>query len=129
MNADLVASLGAATLLGIPLADRGYLGGGWSHVAVVAGLACTAAVLTYVTQKYLVNPSSVVTDLPEVMAKVHQLLPVISAAGLVVAAGVVPIALLAYWVCNALWTAGQSVIIWRWFPTPGSPAAHRFTSR
>ena len=34
----LVASLSAATLLGLPLATRGYLGGGWSHLAVVAGL-------------------------------------------------------------------------------------------
>ena len=28
MNADLVTSLGAATLLGVPLAERGYLGAG-----------------------------------------------------------------------------------------------------
>jgi len=42
-----------------------------------------------------------------------------------VAGSVVPMALLAYWVCNGVWTLGQSAVIWRWFPTPGSPAAER----
>ena len=36
-----------------------------------------------------------------------------------------PVALLAYWVFNSVWTLGQSAVIWRWFPTPGSPAASR----
>ena len=43
MSPELVASSGAATLLGVPLAERGYLGAGWTHLAVVAGLAGTAA--------------------------------------------------------------------------------------
>ena len=59
------------------------------------------------------------------MTKVHQLMPAISAVGLIVAAGAVPVALLVYWVCNSAWTLGQSAIVWRWFPTPGSPAARR----
>ncbi len=125
MNPDLVASLGAATLLGVPLAERGYLGAGWTHLAVVAGLAGTAAVLAYVTQRYLVAPNTVMTDLPEMMVRTQQLMPVLSAMGLIVAGGVVPVALLAYWACNALWTLGQSAVIWRWFPTPSSPAALR----
>jgi YidC/Oxa1 family membrane protein insertase len=126
MSTYLVASLGAATLLGIPLADRGYLGAGWTHLAVVAALAGTAAVLSFVTQRYLVAPNTVLADVPDLMAKIQQLLPALSALGMVVAAGVVPVALLVYWVCNALWTVGQSAVIWRWFPTPGSPAARRF---
>ena len=125
MSPELVASLGAATILGIPLAERGYLGTGWTHLAVVAGLAGTAAVLAYVTQRYLVAPNTVVADLPEAMARAHQLMPALSAVGVVVAGGVVPAALLVYWVCNAVWTLGQSAVIWRWFPTPGSPAANR----
>ncbi len=125
MTPELVASLGAATVLGVPLADRGYLGAGWTHLAVVAGLACTAATLAYVTQKFLVAPSTVMADLPEAMSTAHQLMPVISALGLVVAGGVVPVALLVYWVCSAVWTLGQSAVVWRWFPTPGSPAATR----
>ncbi len=50
MHTGLVASLGAATLLGVPLAGRGYLGGGLTQLAVVAGLAGLAAGLSYVTQ-------------------------------------------------------------------------------
>jgi YidC/Oxa1 family membrane protein insertase len=125
MHAGLVASVSTATVLGVPLAERGYLGAGWAHLAVVAGLAATAALMSYITQKYLVAPNTVLTDPPEVMTKVHQLMPAISALGLIVAAGAVPVALLVYWVCNSAWTFGQSAIVWRWFPTPGSPAARR----
>ncbi len=128
LSSGLVASLGAATLLGVPLAERGYLGGGWTHLAVVAGLAATAATLSFVTQRYLVAPNAVVDGVPETIARVQQLLPMISAVGLVVAGGVVPVALLVYWVCNSVWTLGQSAVVWRWFPTPGSPAASRARS-
>ena len=47
------------------------------------------------------------------------------AVGLIVAGGVVPVALLAYWECSSSWTLGQAAVIRRWFPTPGSPAAGR----
>ena len=125
MTPELVASLGAATLLGVPLAERGYLGAGWTHLAVVAGLAAVVAGLAFVTQKYLVAPNTVVADLPDAMARVHQMMPALSALGLAVAGGLVPVALLAYWACSAVWTLGQSAVVWRWFPTPGSPAAGR----
>jgi YidC/Oxa1 family membrane protein insertase len=129
VNLALAASLGAATLLGVPLAERGYLGAGLTHLAVVAGLAGTAAVLSYVTQRFLVAPNLVMTDVPEVMVRTQQMMPAISALGVVVAGGVVPVALLVYWVCNAAWTLGQSAVVWRWFPTPGSPAAARAAAR
>jgi YidC/Oxa1 family membrane protein insertase len=125
VNTELVASLGTATVLGVSLAQRGYLGAGWTHLAVVAGLAGTAAILSYVTQKYLIAPNALLTDIPEVMARTQQMMPAISAIGLVVAGGVVPVALLVYWVCNAAWTLGQSAVVWHWFPTPGSPTATR----
>ncbi|GII77742.1 membrane protein insertase YidC [Sphaerisporangium rufum] len=125
LGPDLVASLGTATLLGVPLAERGYLGGGWTHLLVVAGLAGTAALLSYVTQRYLVAPNTVLADAPEMMVRAQQMMPTLSALGLLVAGGVVPVALLVYWVCNALWTLGQSAAVLRWFPTPGSPAAAR----
>lgn len=125
MTVDLVVSFGAATVLGVPLAERGYLGAGLSHLAVVAGLATAAAALSYVTQKYLVVPNTPTADLPEAMARAQHLLPAVSALGLFVAGSVVPVALLAYWVCNNLWTLGQSAVLWRWFPTPGTPAAAR----
>jgi YidC/Oxa1 family membrane protein insertase len=125
MSPELVASLGAATLLGVPLAERGYLGAGAAHLAVVAGMAVAAAALAYVTQRYLVASNTVTDGLPEAMATAQQMMPALSALGLIVAGGVVPVALLAYWMCNSVWTLGQSAVIWRWFPTPGSPAAGR----
>lgn len=42
MTPELVASLGAATPFGVSLADRGYLGAGPAHLAVVAGMAVVA---------------------------------------------------------------------------------------
>ena len=129
LSSGLVASLGAATLLGVPLAERGYLGGGWPHLVVVAGLAATAALLSFVTQRYLIAPNTVVEGVPDAITRVQQLMPMVSAVGLVVAGGVVPVALLVYWVCNAVWTLGQSAVVWRWFPTPGSPAATRAAQR
>ncbi|WP_107773716.1 membrane protein insertase YidC [Nocardioides sediminis] len=125
MGPDLVASLGAATLMGVPLADRGYLGAGPSHLAVVAGLALTAAAMSFVTQRFLVAPNTVVDGLPEAMASAQQLMPVLSAVGMVVAGGVVPLALIAYWVFSQGWTMGQAAVVGRRFPTPGTLAAQR----
>ena len=125
MNLTLTASLGAATLLGVPLAERGYLGSGWTHLAVLVGLAGTAAVLSYLTQRFLVAPNVVPMDVPDAMVRIQQLMPAISAMGLLVAGGVVPVALLVYWLSNSAWTLGQSAVVYRWFPTPGSPAADR----
>ena len=125
MGAELVASLGAATLLGVPLAERGYLGAGVAHLAVVAGLALVAATLTFVNQRYFVAPNTLTDGLPEAVASAQQMMPALSALGLLVAGGVVPVALLAYWVCNSVWTLAQSAVTWHWFPTPGSPAASR----
>ncbi len=125
MSAGLVASLGGATVLGVQLAERGYLSAGLSDLAVVAGLACAAATLSYVTQKYLILPNTLTSAMPEPVIQAQQLMPAISALAMLVAGGVVPVALLAYWVCNALWTLGQAAVVWRWFPTPGSPAAAR----
>lgn len=129
MGSDLVASLGAATLAGVPLAGRGYVGGGAAHLAVVAGLAATAALLSFVTQHYLVRTNMSVADLPEAVASAQRIMPALSAGGLLLAGGVVPVALLVYWVCNNLWTLAQSAVVWRWFPTPGSPAAARAAVR
>lgn len=125
MGPGLVSSLGAASVLGITLAGRGYLGGGPVHFAVVAGLAVAAATLSYVTQRYVVAPHTLTDGVPQAMASAQQWMPALSAVGLLVAGGVVPVTLLAYWVCNSAWTLGQSAIIARWFPTPGTAAAAR----
>jgi YidC/Oxa1 family membrane protein insertase len=129
VDVGLVASLGAATVLGVPLAERGYLGAGGLHLLVVAALAGTAALLSYVTQKYVVAPNTVLDGTSEVLVRAHQLMPALSAAGLLVAGGVVPVVLLVYWVVNSTWTLGQAAVIARWFPTPGSRAFARFGLR
>jgi YidC/Oxa1 family membrane protein insertase len=123
LDAGLVASLGGATVLGVRLAERGYLTGGPAHAAVVIGLAAATAAITFATQRFLVLPTMVTDGLPEQMAQVQQLLPVLSAGGMIVAGAFVPVAMLAYWLMGALWTLGQSAVVWRWFPTPGSAAA------
>jgi YidC/Oxa1 family membrane protein insertase len=129
MGPGLVSSFGAASVVGVSLAGRGYLGAGGVHLAVVAGLALTAALLSYVTQRYVVAPNTVLDGMPEAMVAAQRMMPVVSAAGLLVAGGVVPVALLVYWVCNSTWTLGQSAVVTRWFPTPGSPAAARLEAR
>jgi YidC/Oxa1 family membrane protein insertase len=125
MTPDLVASLGAATLLGVPLADRGYLGHGPAHLAVVGGLAVLAAGLGYVTQRYVVAPNTLTDAVPDAMVAAQHLLPVVSALSLLVVGGVVPVALLTYMVCSSTWTLAQSAVVTWWFPTPGTPAAAR----
>ena len=125
MGPDLVSSFGAATVLGVSLAGRGYLGAGGGHLAVVAGLALTAALLSYVTQRYVVAPNTVLDGMPEAMVTAQRMMPAMSAVGLLVAGGVVPVALLVYWVCGSTWTLGQSAVIARWWPTPGTVAAAR----
>jgi len=129
VDAGLVASLGAASVLGVPLAERGYLGAGGIHLAVVAALAGTAALLSYVTQKHVIAPNTVLDTSSEALVRAHQLMPALSAVGLLVAGGVVPVVLLVYWVVNSSWTLGQSAVIARWFPTPGSRAATRLGVR
>jgi YidC/Oxa1 family membrane protein insertase len=68
-------------------------------------------------------------DMPESMVRMQELMPVISAGGMLLAGSSVPLALLVYWVISGLWTAGQAAVIHRWFPTPGSPAAERAEKR
>lgn len=118
MHSGLVASMSAATLLGVPLASRGYLGSGPAHLAVVAGLAAVAALLAFTTQRLAVSSSPVIDGAPEAMAHVQKLMPALSAVGMLVAGSTVVVGLLAYWVCNSAWTLAQTAVITRWFPTP-----------
>lgn len=128
MGAGLVSSLGAASVLGVSLAARGYSGVGPTHLLVVAGLALTAAGLSYATQRFFVAPNTLLDGMPEAMATAHRMMPALSAVGLLVAGGVVPVALLLYWVVSSTWTLGQSAAIARWWPTPGTEAARRVTA-
>ncbi|MEU6138394.1 membrane protein insertase YidC [Nocardioides sp. NPDC047086] len=129
MSDSLVASLGKATFLGAPLTGHGYLSGDTSHLVITLGLAATAAAVSYLSQRMWVLPNMVRADMPESMIRMQELMPVISAGGMLLAGSSVPLALLVYWVISGLWTAGQAAVIHRWFPTPGSPAAERRTLR
>lgn len=123
MSADLVTMFAAASLLGVPVVGHGYVGGGSAQLLLVAGLAASAAALSYVTARFFVAPASALGDLPEAMVSAQALMPALSAIGLLVAGGFVPVALLAYWVCNGAWSLAQAAVIWRWWPTPGSAAS------
>lgn len=59
--------------------------------------------------------------------QIQHIMPALSAVGLLVAGAVAPVALLSYWVINYAWNLGQSAVVLRWFPTPGSEAAERRT--
>jgi YidC/Oxa1 family membrane protein insertase len=125
MDSAMVSSLGAASVLGVSLAVHGYLGSGGAHLTVVAGLALTAAALSYVTQRFVVATNTVTEGMPEAVVTAQRVVPVLSAGGMLLAGGVVPVALLVYWVCSSTWTLGQSAAIARWWPTPGTSAALR----
>jgi YidC/Oxa1 family membrane protein insertase len=129
MTLVLATSLSGAGVLGIRLAASGYVGAGPLHLAVVGGFAVIAAALSYATQKYFVLANTSTEAMPDAMLQVQHLMPAVSALGMIVVAGVAPVGLLAYWVCNAVWTLGQSAVIWRWFPTPGTPAGVRAANR
>lgn len=129
MDAGAVASFGAASLLGVSLAGHGYLGAGLLHLVVVAGLAATAASLSYATQRFLVSTNTVVDGLPEAVVTAQRVMPLLSAGGMLLAGGVVPVALLAYWVLGSGWTLAQTAVVVRWFPTPGTEAARRLAVR
>lgn len=122
MDAALVASLAAATVVGVPLAERGLTGGS-THLVLVVSLALVAAGVGYLTQRFLVAPNSSVEDLPEQLARFSQLAPALSALGVLLAAGFVPVAVLVYWVANGTWSCAQAAVVHRWFPSPGTPAA------
>ena len=125
MGPGLVSSFGAATLVGVSLAGHdGEVEATGAEVAV-AGLALTAAALSYVTQRFVVAPNTSVEGMPEAMVAAQRIMPVMSAGGMLLAGGVVPVALLVYWVCSSTWTLGQSAAIARWWPTPGTAAAAR----
>lgn len=129
MTPALVTSLGSASVLGVPLATHGYLGSGAAHLVVVAGLAALAATLSFVTQRFFVLPNTVTDGMPEAMANAQRVMPTLSALGIALSAGVVPVALLGYWVMSSTWTLAQSAVVARWFATPGSAAAQRAALR
>jgi YidC/Oxa1 family membrane protein insertase len=127
LDAGLVASASAASLAGLHLTSHLGTTLGSNPVAglVLVAVAVGAAALSLLTQRWFVLPMTDPTDLPEGMATVQRLLPWLGAVGVLAAAVVVPAGLVAYWFFNNAWTFVQQGVIWRFAPTPGSPAARR----
>ncbi len=131
MDATLVASLGSASLLGVNLAQRwtgAWAASPWQALTVLA-LALASAGLSYATQRWFTLPNLVLDDLPAQLSGVYRLMPGLSALGALLAAAVVPVGVLVYWLATNAWTLGQQAVICRWFPTPGSPAAQAQQAR
>ncbi|WP_295697296.1 membrane protein insertase YidC [Lapillicoccus sp.] len=134
MGAALVASASAASLLGLTLTSRiGPLLLQHSAAAVVlVMLALVAAALTFATQQWFNLPMTSTTDLsgqPAGIAAIQRLMPWLAGGGVLVAAWFVPAGLLVYWVINNAWTFAQQGLVWRFAPTPGSPAARQRAER
>ena len=127
LDAGLVASASAASVAGLHLTS--HLGATISSnpVAglVLVAVALAAAALSLLTQRWFVLPMVDVADLPEGMATVQRLMPWLGAVGVLAAAVFVPAGLVVYWFFNNAWTFAQQGLIWRFAPTPGSPAAAR----
>jgi YidC/Oxa1 family membrane protein insertase len=131
LDAGLVASASAASIAGLHLMS--HLGATLTQ-SVPAGLlivaaALAAALLSLLTQRWFVLPMTDAIDLPESMATAQRLMPWLGALGVLAAAAFIPVGLIVYWLFNNVWTFAQQGLIWRYAPTPGSPAASRGRGR
>ncbi|MDN5765289.1 MAG: membrane protein insertase YidC [Humibacillus sp.] len=131
LDAGLVASASAASVAGLHLTSRigQTLQQGPTAVLVLVGLAVLAAALSFATQRWFTLPLMDLSTQPASLGAVQHLMPWLAAGGILVAAAYVPVGLLVYWVVNNAWTFGQQALIWRYAPTPGSPAARRRHAR
>ncbi len=131
LDAALVASASAASVLGLHLTR--HLGA--TLVArdpaglALLGVAVAAALLSLATQRWFVAPMTDPADVPEALAAAQRLVPWLGAGGVLVAAWVVPAGLVVYWLANNAWTFAQQGLVWRFAPTPDSPAAARRASK
>lgn len=127
LDAGLVASAGAASVVGLQLTSRvgPTLATNLTGGLVLVGLAIVAAVLAFATQRFFVQPMTDLTGQPDAMLWVQRAMPWLSAGGVLVGAAFVPAGLLVYWALTNAWTLAQQAVIWRVAPTPGSPAALR----
>lgn len=96
-------------------------------MAVVLCLGVLAAAVSFGTQRFFVLPNTTTEGMPEAVQQATRVMPTVS-LGLLAAGAFVPVGLLVYWVLSQAWTLAQSFVVWRWFPSPGTPAAERRTS-
>ena len=127
LDAGLVASASAASVAGLHLTSHlgSTLAASLPAGLVMVALAVGAALLSLLAQRWFVLPMTNVADLPEGMATVQRLMPWLGAVGVLAAAAFVPAGLVVYWLFNNAWTFVQQGIVWRFAPTPGTPAAAR----
>lgn len=127
LDMGLVASASAASMMGLHLTTRlgGALAQGPMTGATLIGLALLAAALSFATQRWFVLPMTDVAAAPAALASVQHVMPWLVAVGIVAAVAFVPTGLVVYWVLNNAWTLVQQGLVWRFAPTPGSPAALR----
>lgn len=127
MTQELVSSADAAQLFGVTLADRlaPLLAADPARAGVVLALVAASVVLTYVTQRFFVLPTTTTEGMPAAMSDVQRLMPALSALGMAAAGFAVPVGVLVYWFASNCWTLLQQAVIWRFAPTPGSPAHAR----
>lgn len=127
LDVGLVASASAASVMGLHLTTRlgAALAQGPMTGAALIGLALLAGALSFAAQRWFTLPLLDLTATPPALASVQVLLPWLAAVGIVIAAAFVPSGLVVYWVLNNAWTFVQQGLVWRFAPTPGSPAYRR----
>ena len=126
LDAGLVASAASASLVGLHLSSRlVQLGHDPVGLATLVVVALASALLSFATSRGFTLPMTDTTGQPDLLTTVQRWIPALGAVGVLAAACVVPAGLVAYWFLNNLWTFVQQGLVWRFAPTPGSPAAAR----
>lgn len=129
LDSGLVASATSASVLGLHLSSR--LGSAFaaspSAGLVLVAVVVLSALLSFATQRWFTLPMTDPNGQPELMLQVQQWMPLVGAAGVLASAAFVPAGLIVYWCLSNLWTFVQQGVVWRFAPTPGSPAALRRT--
>ncbi|GAB3447445.1 hypothetical protein GCM10027517_31290 [Phycicoccus ginsengisoli] len=130
LDAGLVASAASASVLGVHLSSRlGQLPSHPQGLVLLAAVALGSALLSWATSRWFTVPMTDPTGQPELLVAAQRWLPAAGAVGVLAAAWVVPAGLVAYWFLSNLWTFAQQGLVWRFAPTPGSPAAQRRAAR
>lgn len=127
IGAQLASNAAGTELFGLHLASTltATLPASPAAAAVIVGLLALTAGLGFVTQRFVLRANLHPSALEGPGAQVQAMLPAASTAGIVIAGAAVPVGLVLYWAVAAAWTLVQQLVINRFAPTPGSPAAAR----
>jgi YidC/Oxa1 family membrane protein insertase len=123
MTVSLTQSVLHASVFGASLARTLVQGGDWGWgTVVVAAVAVTVALITYLTNRHLIAANLPAEAVEGVMGTVQRLMPAVSALMMLGSATVLPFGVLLYWLVSAVVTTGQQLVVNRWAPTPSSRA-------